>query len=115
MDVIISSPLGLQDVLTTVYSAFRDYANDSADISILVRIPASLPYSSRRIAVASEYDDCSLNCRRKRLSLLRTRRDSNFVRELGAREVIDYRKARFEELVTDADLVLDLVGGDALE
>jgi NADPH:quinone reductase-like Zn-dependent oxidoreductase len=49
------------------------------------------------------------------LSLLRTRRDSNFVRELGAREVIDYRKARFEELVTDADLVLDLVGGDALE
>jgi hypothetical protein len=40
--------------------------------------------------------------------------DSNFVRELGAREVIDYRKARFDELVTDADLVLDLVGGDTL-
>ena len=28
--------------------------------------------------------------------------------------MIDYRKARFEELVTDADLVLDLVGGDTL-
>ena len=40
--------------------------------------------------------------------------DISFVRELGAREVIDYRKARFEELVTDADLVLDLVGGDTL-
>jgi NADPH:quinone reductase-like Zn-dependent oxidoreductase len=40
--------------------------------------------------------------------------DSSFVRELGAREVIDYRKVRFEELVTDADLVLDLVGGDTL-
>jgi NADPH:quinone reductase-like Zn-dependent oxidoreductase len=40
--------------------------------------------------------------------------DSDFVRGLGAREVIDYRKERFEELVTDADLVLDLVGGDTL-
>ncbi|HYY31508.1 MAG TPA: NADP-dependent oxidoreductase [Chthoniobacterales bacterium] len=40
--------------------------------------------------------------------------DISFVRELGAREAIDYRKARFEELVTDADLVLDLVGGDTL-
>jgi NADPH:quinone reductase-like Zn-dependent oxidoreductase len=40
--------------------------------------------------------------------------DTSFVRELGAREVIDYRKVRFEEFVTDADLVLDLVGGDTL-
>ena len=40
--------------------------------------------------------------------------DANFVRELGARQAIDYRKARFEELVTDADLVLDLVGVDTL-
>jgi len=40
--------------------------------------------------------------------------DISFVRALGAREVIDYRKVRFEELVTDADLVLDLVGGDTL-
>jgi NADPH:quinone reductase-like Zn-dependent oxidoreductase len=35
-----------------------------------------------------------------------------FVRSLGATEVIDYRKARFEEKIQDADLVLDLVGGD---
>jgi len=35
-----------------------------------------------------------------------------FVRKLGATEIIDYRKARFEEDVKDADVVLDLVGGD---
>jgi NADPH:quinone reductase-like Zn-dependent oxidoreductase len=40
--------------------------------------------------------------------------DTSFVRELGAHEVIDYRKIRFEELVTDADLFLDPVGGDTL-
>jgi NADPH:quinone reductase-like Zn-dependent oxidoreductase len=37
-----------------------------------------------------------------------------FVRNLGATEIIDYRKAKFEEDVKDADVVLDLVGGDTL-
>jgi NADPH:quinone reductase-like Zn-dependent oxidoreductase len=40
--------------------------------------------------------------------------NAEFVRSLGAREVIDYRKAKFEEVINDADLVLDLVGGDTL-
>lgn len=35
-----------------------------------------------------------------------------FARSLGASEVIDYQKIKFEEQVRDADLVLDLVGGD---
>jgi NADPH:quinone reductase-like Zn-dependent oxidoreductase len=35
-----------------------------------------------------------------------------FVRELGAGKVIDYTRQRFEEEVTDVDLVLDLVGGE---
>jgi NADPH:quinone reductase-like Zn-dependent oxidoreductase len=35
-----------------------------------------------------------------------------FARSLGASEVIDYQKTKFEEQVRDADLVLDLVGGD---
>jgi NADPH:quinone reductase-like Zn-dependent oxidoreductase len=38
-----------------------------------------------------------------------------FVRKLGATEIIDYRKAKFEEDVKDADVVLDLVGGDTLK
>ncbi|GAA3387396.1 NADP-dependent oxidoreductase [Streptomyces roseoviridis] len=37
------------------------------------------------------------------------------VRELGADEVIDYRTARFEETVTDVDVVLDGLGGETAE
>lgn len=36
----------------------------------------------------------------------------DFAQGLGASQVIDYRKAKFEEEVRDADLVVDLVGGD---
>ena len=35
-----------------------------------------------------------------------------FVRGLGADQVIDYRSADFTDLVADADIVLDAVGGD---
>jgi NADPH:quinone reductase-like Zn-dependent oxidoreductase len=36
----------------------------------------------------------------------------DYVRELGADEVIDYRKVRFEEATKDIDIVLDLIGKD---
>lgn len=35
-----------------------------------------------------------------------------FVKDLGADEVIDYKKQKFEEVVKDVDVVFDLVGGD---
>jgi NADPH:quinone reductase-like Zn-dependent oxidoreductase len=38
--------------------------------------------------------------------------DKEFVRSLGADQVIDYHNERFEELVPEVDLVFDLVGGD---
>jgi NADPH:quinone reductase-like Zn-dependent oxidoreductase len=38
--------------------------------------------------------------------------NENFLRELGANEVIDYRNTRFEKTVHDADVVLDTIGGD---
>lgn len=38
-----------------------------------------------------------------------------FVLGLGADEFIDYRAARFEEVVYDADLVLDNIGGNTLD
>jgi len=41
--------------------------------------------------------------------------DMDFLRSLGADEVIDYRKARFEERARDVDFVLDLVGGETQE
>lgn len=39
----------------------------------------------------------------------------DFLRELGVDEVIEYNKTRFEQVVQDADVVLDLVGGETLE
>ena len=39
----------------------------------------------------------------------------DFVRSLGADEVIDYRVERFEDVVRDVDVVFDTVGGETLE
>jgi NADPH:quinone reductase-like Zn-dependent oxidoreductase len=38
--------------------------------------------------------------------------DLEFARELGAYRAIDYKTERFEDVVHDADLVFDLVGGE---
>jgi NADPH:quinone reductase-like Zn-dependent oxidoreductase len=42
-------------------------------------------------------------------------RNREFVTGLGAGEAIDYRTARFDEIVTGIDVVIDTVGGDTLE
>ena len=39
----------------------------------------------------------------------------DFVRSLGADEVIDYRAGRFEDVARDVDVVFDTVGGETLE
>jgi NADPH:quinone reductase-like Zn-dependent oxidoreductase len=39
----------------------------------------------------------------------------DFVRSLGADEVIDYRAERFEDVIRDLDVVFDMVGGETLE
>ncbi|MGH9711755.1 MAG: NADP-dependent oxidoreductase [Candidatus Acidiferrales bacterium] len=39
----------------------------------------------------------------------------DFLRGLGASEVIDYTKMRFEEKVCDVNLVLDTIGGETLD
>jgi NADPH:quinone reductase-like Zn-dependent oxidoreductase len=39
----------------------------------------------------------------------------DFVRGLGADEVIDYQATRFEDVVRDIDVVFDTVGGETLE
>ncbi|HZI32376.1 MAG TPA: NADP-dependent oxidoreductase, partial [Candidatus Binatia bacterium] len=38
----------------------------------------------------------------------------DFVRQLGAHEVIDYQAKRFEDVVHDVDVVFDAVGGETL-
>jgi NADPH:quinone reductase-like Zn-dependent oxidoreductase len=42
-------------------------------------------------------------------------RNRDFLRELGANEIIDYTTTPFEEVVHEVDLVFDTVGGDTLE
>ncbi|MFF2448326.1 NADP-dependent oxidoreductase [Neobacillus sp. NPDC058068] len=39
----------------------------------------------------------------------------DFIRLLGADNVVDYNKTQFEKVVKDVDLVLDTVGGDTLQ
>ena len=41
--------------------------------------------------------------------------NTDLAKELGADEVIDYAKTRFDEVVKGVDAVLDTVGGDTLE
>ena len=41
-------------------------------------------------------------------------RNHEFLKEIGADEVIDYRATRFEDIVHDVDVVIDTVGGDTL-
>ncbi len=43
-----------------------------------------------------------------------SRRNLDFLRQLGANAVIDYTTTRFEEVAQGVDLVLDTVGGDTL-
>lgn len=38
--------------------------------------------------------------------------DRDFVKSLGAERAIDYRAERFEDIVSNLDLVLDLIGGE---
>jgi NADPH:quinone reductase-like Zn-dependent oxidoreductase len=50
-----------------------------------------------------------------RVSATASAGDIDYVRSLGADEVIDYKAARFEEVVTDVDVVLDPIGGRTTE
>ena len=50
-----------------------------------------------------------------RVTATSSARDADFVRGLGADDVIDYRTQRFEDVVSDLDLVFDTVGGDTWE
>jgi len=40
---------------------------------------------------------------------------TDFLKQLGADEVINYEEQKFEEIVKDVDLVIDTVGGDVFE
>jgi NADPH:quinone reductase-like Zn-dependent oxidoreductase len=41
--------------------------------------------------------------------------NTDFVRSLGADQVVDYTSTRFEDAVRDVDLVLDTIGGEVMQ
>lgn len=41
--------------------------------------------------------------------------NAQFLKSIGADEVIDYRNQRFEDIVSNLDVVLDTIGGDTFE
>lgn len=43
-----------------------------------------------------------------------SKRNEGLVRELGADEVIDYKTQNFDELVSECDVVLDMLGGETM-
>ena len=53
--------------------------------------------------------------RSARVSCTASAANLDFVRSLGADQVIDYRAERFEDVVRDVDVVFDTVGGQTLE
>ncbi len=42
-------------------------------------------------------------------------KNEEFLKSLGADLVIDYKKDKFEELLSDFDIVLDTIGGEVQE
>jgi NADPH:quinone reductase-like Zn-dependent oxidoreductase len=42
-------------------------------------------------------------------------KNAEFLKSIGCDEVIDYRNQRFEEIVSNLDVVLDTIGGDTFE
>lgn len=42
-------------------------------------------------------------------------KNAEFLKSIGCDEVIDYRNQRFEEIVSNLEVVLDTIGGDTLE
>jgi NADPH:quinone reductase-like Zn-dependent oxidoreductase len=50
-----------------------------------------------------------------RVIVTASRDDFDYLRNLGAEQVIDYKSERFEDKVKDVDVVIDLVGGNTLK
>ena len=42
-------------------------------------------------------------------------RNTAFLEQLGAGEIIEYKTARFEDVARDVDVVFDAVGGETLQ
>ncbi len=97
---------GIPLVGLTAWQALFDHAGLSAGQSILIHGAAggvgSMAVQLARWAGAHVIGTASAHNR-------------DFLRELGANEIIDYTSTRFEDVLHDIDIVLDTMGGDTME
>lgn len=90
-------------VAVTAWQMLFEYANLSAGDSCLVHGAAG-NVGAYAVQLARQ--------KGVRVTATASANDAEHLRELGADQVIDYRAARFEDLVKDVDAVIDLVGGE---
>ena len=93
-------------VAMTAWQSLFDWGNLTAGQTVLIHSAAggvgmfavqlAKLYGARAIATASAHN-------------------ADFLKNLGADQIIDYNTTRFEDVVSDVDLVLDTIGGDTRE
>ncbi len=90
----------------TVWQAFFDHADLRPGQRVLIHAAAG-GVGSFAVQIARWYGAYTIGTA--------SANNRNFVLNLGADEVIDYQKVRFEEVVSNLDLVLDTMGGETRE
>lgn len=90
----------------TAWQSLFDAANLSAGQSVLIHAGAG---------GVGHYAIQLAHWKGARVYTTASARNADFVRSLGAQEVIDYTAVHFEDEVKDMDVVFDTVGGDVYE
>lgn len=97
---------GIPLVALTAWQALHDFVQIGPGSRVLIQAGAggvgSLALQIARLLGAEVYTTASLP-------------KHELVRSLGAHRAIDYRNERFEDCVSDCDLVLDTLGGESLK
>ena len=93
-------------VAVTAWQMLFDYARATAGQTVLVHGAAG-NVGAYAVQMARQAD--------LKVIANTSARDAAYVRSLGADEVVDYRSARFEDLIPPVDAVIDTVGGETRE
>ncbi|KAJ0117448.1 hypothetical protein J7T55_003862 [Diaporthe amygdali] len=90
----------------TAWEAIVDHGKAEPDKRVLIT-GASGAVGSLAVQLATKMTGCHVIA-------LASPRNHEYLRKLGAREVLDYNSSSWEHQVKDVDLVFDTVGGDVL-
>jgi NADPH:quinone reductase-like Zn-dependent oxidoreductase len=93
-------------VAVTAWQMLFDYANAQAGQAVLIHGAAG-SVGAYAVQLARQA--------RLRVFATASADDVSLVQGLGAEKVLDYKKDRFEDVVSEVDIVLDMVGGDTMD